>query len=162
MDRADVPINPCVFVAMPSLFQDGEGALIFLLYILHSTSTSHKMSSSLNFLLSNTNDECNQSTAVPYIPDGYSRKEWQAEHEAELAELQSRKEDFIGHRGAAAQPVRHLSEDIDSNTHVHFHKPLSADVGEGQSTDSEGETILEKMRRQWGRDGDDDDESLIP
>ena len=120
------------------------------------------MFSSLNFLLLNVNDDYNQLTAVPYIPDGYSQKEWQAEHEAELAELQSRKEDFIGHRGAAAQPVRHLSEDIDSNTHVHFHKPLSADVGEGQSTNSEGETILQKMRRQWGRDGDDDDASLIP
>ena len=120
------------------------------------------MSSSLNFLLLNVNDDYNQSTAVPYIPDGYSQKEWQAEHEAELAELQSRKEDLIGHRGAAAQPVRHLSEDIDSNTHVHFHKPVSADVGEGQSTNSEGETILQKMRRQWGRDGDDDDASLIP
>jgi len=77
-----------------------------------------------------------------------------------MAELQSRKEDFIGHRGAAAQPIRHLSEDIDSNTHVHFHKPVSANGGEGESTSSEGETVLQKMRRQWGRDGDDDDASL--
>ena len=78
-----------------------------------------------------------------------------------MAELQSRKEDYIGHRGAAAQPVRHLSEDIDSNTHVHFHKPVSADDGEGRSTESEGETVLQKMRRQWGRD-DDGDDTLIP
>jgi len=99
-----------------------------------------------------------QSTAVPYIPDGYSQKEWQTEHEAELAELQSRKEEYIGHRGAAAQPVRHLSEDIDAKTHVHFHKPLSSNGSDGRAADDEGETVLQKMRRQWGRD----DDSLIP
>eukprot|EP00563_Minutocellus_polymorphus_P017786 CAMPEP_0197725892 /NCGR_PEP_ID=MMETSP1434-20131217/11801_1 /TAXON_ID=265543 /ORGANISM="Minutocellus polymorphus, Strain CCMP3303" /LENGTH=130 /DNA_ID=CAMNT_0043311627 /DNA_START=106 /DNA_END=498 /DNA_ORIENTATION=+ len=92
-------------------------------------------------------------SAVPYIPDGYSQKEWQAEHEAELAELQSRKEEYIGHRGAAAQPVRHLSEDIDATTHVHFHKPASSSGSSNkESKADEGETILQKMRRQWGRD----------
>lgn len=85
-------------------------------------------------------------------------KEWQAEHEAELAELQSRKEEYIGHRGASAQPVRHFSEDIDRSVHVHFHKPDSSINSD--SSDRE-ETILQKMRRQWGRD-DGDDDALIP
>lgn len=96
-------------------------------------------------------------SAVPYIPEGYSEKEWQAEHEAELAELQSRKEEYIGHRGASAQPVRHFSEDIDRNVHVHFHKP---DSSSSDSSDRE-ETIVQKMRRRWGRD-DGDDDVLIP
>ena len=112
------------------------------------------------FLLSNrkySNHQINP-TAVPYIPEGYSEKEWQAEHEAELAELQSRKEEYIGHRGASAQPVRHFSEDIDRNVHVHFHKP---DSNSGDSSDRE-ETILQKMRRRWGRDDGDDDDVLIP
>lgn len=112
------------------------------------------------FLLSNrkySNHQINP-TAVPYIPEGYSEKEWQAEHEAELAELQSRKEEYIGHRGASAQPVRHFSEDIDRNVHVHFHKP---DSSSGDSSDRE-ETILQKMRRRWGRDDGDDDDVLIP
>jgi len=100
--------------------------------------------------------ESSNPTAVPYIPEGYSEKEWQAEHEAELAELQSRKEEYIGHRGASAQPVRHFSEDIDQNVHVHFHKPGSSSDGSDRE-----ETILQKMRRQWGRD-DGDEDVLVP
>lgn len=93
-------------------------------------------------------------TAVPYIPDGYSRKEWKEEHEAELAQLQARKEEFIGHRGTESQPVRHLAEDLDEKTVVHFHKP---DVSTS-SSDTASETVLQKMRRRWGRD----DDELVP
>ena len=141
----------------PSLLAASSGRTILVHTCILTCFSSSFHSTSLTFYFRIEILESSNPTAVPYIPEGYSEKEWQAEHEAELAELQSRKEEYIGHRGASAQPVRHFSEDIDRNVHVHFHKP---DSSSGDSSDRE-ETILQKMRRRWGRD-DGDDDVLIP
>lgn len=98
----------------------------------------------------------NQNTsAVPFLPDGYTTAEWQEEHEAELAQLQAKEEEFIGHRGTASQPVRHLTEDLDEQTVVHFHKPAAVVSGGGCKSGTSEETVLQKMRRRWGRDDDE-------
>mmetsp|Transcript_6558 Transcript_6558/g.14397 ORF Transcript_6558/g.14397 Transcript_6558/m.14397 type:complete len:135 (-) Transcript_6558:75-479(-) len=97
------------------------------------------------------------NSAVPFLPDGYTKAEWQEEHEAELAQLQAREEEFIGHRGTASQPVRHLTEDLDEQTVVHFHKPAAIVSGSDSKsgTGTSEETALQKMRRRWGRDDDE-------